>query len=172
MARSSQAPSPPHFFSTLLGVEVPVSDIALLTFPPMVVSLLVLVFGRSILKLYTTHRAKPALVGLLHGVGDALVRPAELFVHTISYIRLGILLVVESIFGELLASLLTQGPVGVLLAIPGNIAVISIMAFIVYLQDLRLNVYEWFSKFYSGAGRPFTPIVSSGPRFSVSWSFA
>ena len=167
---TSMAPTP--FFSTLLGLQVPVSEVALLTFPPMVASLLVLVFGRSLLRLYATHRARPALTGLVHGVGDALVRPAELFVHTISYIRLGILLVVESVLGELLANLLTQGPSGIILAIPGNLAVISIMAFIVYLQDLRLNVYEWFSKFYSGAGRPFTPIVSAGPRFSVAWSFA
>lgn len=165
---TSQEPTP--FFTTLLGVHLPVSEVAFVTFPVVLVSLAVLVFGRAVLSLYQTHASRAALRSLMKGVADALIRPAELFVHTVSYIRLGILLVVESIFGELLGGLFGLGVPGILAAIPGNLAVVSIMAFIVYLQDLRLNVYEWFSKFYSGVGRPFSPLVSAGKTFSVTWS--
>ena len=167
---TSKSPTP--FFNTLLGIQLPVSEVALFTFPVVLASLLALVFGRALLSYYQTRASKVALRALAKGVADSLVRPAELFVHTISYIRLGILLVVESVFGELLGGLFSLGIPGIILAIPGNIAVVSIMAFIVYLQDLRLNVYEWFSKFYSGLGRPFSPLVSSGKTFAVSWSFS
>ncbi|HYC26931.1 MAG TPA: V-type ATPase 116kDa subunit family protein [Nitrososphaerales archaeon] len=167
---TSTQPTP--FFSTLLGVMVPVSSVAGFTFPILIASLVVLLLGRFVNSLYSTRSLRRSAPSLKDGVADSLVRPAEIFVHTISYIRLGILLVVESVFGELLAQLLALGLLGVVLAIPGNIAVVSIMAFIVYLQDLRLNVYEWFSKFYSGVGRPFAPLVSRGASFNLSWSFA
>jgi V/A-type H+/Na+-transporting ATPase subunit I len=164
---TSTQPTP--FFTTLLGLQVPVWVVADITFPVMLASLLLLLFGRALFSLATIRLARPALRALGQGVADALVRPAELFVHTISYVRLGVLLVVESVFGELLAGIASTGPVGVAIAIPGNLVVIAIMAFIVYLQDLRLNVYEWFSKFYSGVGTPFSPLVSGGSSFSVVW---
>jgi V/A-type H+/Na+-transporting ATPase subunit I len=164
---TSTQPTP--FFTTLLGLDVPVWVVADITFPVLTGSLFVLVFGRAILSLASIGMVRPALRALSQGVADSLVRPAELFVHTISYIRLGVLLVVESVFGELLAGIAGTGPVGVAIAIPGNLLVIAMMAFIVYLQDLRLNVYEWFSKFYSGVGRPFAPLVSVGGCFSVEW---
>lgn len=167
---SSSQPTP--FFSTLLGVRLPASTVADITFPMMAASLLVLVFGRAAYKLYSTRRSKPALDSLWKGVVEAVVRPAELLIHTVSYIRLGILLVVGSVLGELMAGLLSLGGFGVALAIPGNLAVIAIEAFIVYVQDLRLNVYEWFSKFYSGLGKAFVPLVSSGATFEVRWCFS
>jgi V/A-type H+-transporting ATPase subunit I len=165
----SSQPTP--FFSTLLGAQVPASAVADLTFPFMVASLLVLLFGRAAYALYSTRRAKPALSSLRTGAVEAIVRPAELLIHTVSYVRLGILLVVGSVLGELMAGLLGLGALGVALAIPGNLAVIAIEAFIVYIQDLRLNVYEWFSKFYSGLGRAFVPLVSRGATFEVNWVF-
>lgn len=165
---SSAASTP--FISTITGLQVPIYLVAEVTFPLMVASAAVLVFGRAAYRLYSTHLPRAGLRALAQGLADALVRPAELFVHTISYVRLGILLVVESIFGELLAGLVGLGLLGILVAIPGNVIVISMMAFIVYLQDLRLNIYEWFSKFYSGVGKPFAPLVSAGRTFSVSWS--
>ncbi|MDE1857545.1 MAG: hypothetical protein KGI26_00560 [Thaumarchaeota archaeon] len=166
----SSQPTP--FFSTLLGAQLPASYVAAVTFPVIVASLLVLLLGRAAYSLYSTHRKGPTIRSLQAGVVEAVVRPAELLIHTVSYVRLGILLVVGSVLGELMSGLLSQGVFGIIIAIPGNLAVIAIEAFIVYVQDLRLNVYEWFSKFYSGLGKAFVPLLSRGATFEVRWAFS
>ena len=38
-----------------------------------------------------------------------------------------------------------------------------------YIQDMRLQLYEWLSQFYAGTGTPFAPLVSRGDHFTVSW---
>ena len=164
---SSNAPTP--FFSDLLGVNVPVSLVGEVCVPIAAASLLVIATGRSALEYRRTRSSRWAARTLVRGTAEAVVRPAELLIHTVSYIRLGILLVVGSVLGELMSVYFTLGPVGVALGTAGNLGVAAIEAFIVYVQDLRLNVYEWFSKFYSGLGHPFSPLRSSGPGFAVSW---
>ncbi|HEV2137825.1 MAG TPA: V-type ATPase 116kDa subunit family protein [Nitrososphaerales archaeon] len=158
---------PLPFFSTLLGVEVPLTLVVLIALPVVVSAFAVLLFGRAILALYSSRRPNRAIRPLADGVAEVLIRPAELLIHTVSYIRLGILLVVGSVLGELLSGLFRLGPAGIILAVFGNLGVIGIEAFIVYIQDLRLNVYEWFSKFYSGTGKPFRPIELTGSHFAV-----
>jgi V/A-type H+/Na+-transporting ATPase subunit I len=50
-----------------------------------------------------------------------------------------------------------------------NVAVIALEGVIVYIQDMRLQLYEWLSQFYSGTGTPFVPLVSRGSHFRVNW---
>jgi vacuolar-type H+-ATPase subunit I/STV1 len=60
--------------------------------------------------------------------------------------------------------------VGVLFAVFLNVAVITLEGIIVfYIQDMKLQLYEWFSQFYAGTWRPFIPPVSRGDHFTVSW---
>jgi len=59
--------------------------------------------------------------------------------------------------------------VGVAVAGLLNVAVISLEGVIVYIQDMRLQLYEWLSQFYAGTGTPFVPLVSGGAHFSVNW---
>jgi V/A-type H+/Na+-transporting ATPase subunit I len=160
---------PTLFFSEILGANVPTSAVSRVALPVIGGALVVLVLGRPLASLETTRRLEPAKAALLRSLADAIVRPAELLIHTVSYVRLGILLVVSSVFGELLGGVIALGPVGLVLAVPANLAVVGIEAFVVYVQDLRLNVYEWSSKFYSGLGRPFSPLSSSGETFAFYW---
>jgi V/A-type H+/Na+-transporting ATPase subunit I len=71
--------------------------------------------------------------------------------------------------GSLVAGVLSHGIVGVVVAALLNIAVITLEGVIVYIQDMRLQLYEWLSKFYAGTGTPFAPLVSRGDRFTVTW---
>jgi V/A-type H+-transporting ATPase subunit I len=164
----STAPIP--FFAEVAGVRLPASMVAAATLPVVALSLFLLLFGRATAALYSTRRVRPAVSALTRSTVETLVRPAELFIHTVSYIRLGILLIVGSVLGELLGGLFSQGAGGTVLGLLGNLAVTGIEALVVYIQDLRLNVYEWFSEFYSGAGKPFSPLISSGRTFTVFWS--
>ena len=93
-----------------------------------------------------------------------LVKTVELLSHTISYARIGIMLLVHA------ALLLTvnnsyhsmggaSSPGGLALIIGGNLGIMMIEGLIVYIQSLRLHLYEFFTKWYDGGGKPFRKIA-------------
>ncbi|MEM4462604.1 MAG: V-type ATPase 116kDa subunit family protein [Fervidicoccaceae archaeon] len=61
-----------------------------------------------------------------------------------------------------LAKLLMSGTAGIvagiLIYVIGNLLAAGLEGVIVFAHSLRLHYYEWFSKFYSGSGIPFTPL--------------
>lgn len=84
--------------------------------------------------------------------------------NTASFLRIvGVSLAHAGImFGfAILAELAAGGVIGnifaALIYLFGNILAIGLEGIIVYAQTLRLHYYEWFTKFYSGAGIPFQP---------------
>ena len=52
---------------------------------------------------------------------------------------------------------------GVILLV-GNVVIVGLEGLIVFIQTLRLEYYEFFSKFYKGGGRAFRPIAFRGAR--------
>jgi len=92
-----------------------------------------------------------------------LGKTVESLAHTISYARIGIMLLVHA------ALLLTVnnsfyslgGPESIaawVMIIGGNIGIMMIEGLIVYIQSLRLHLYEFFTKWYDGGGEPFKQI--------------
>ncbi len=92
-----------------------------------------------------------------------LGKTVESLAHTISYARLGIMLLVHA------ALLLTvnnaygslggiESPGAWAMIIGGNLGIMMIEGLIVYIQSLRLHLYEFFTKWYSGGARPFRQI--------------
>ena len=59
---------------------------------------------------------------------------------------------------EVMAKLAGGGILGVIILILGNILIIGLEGMIVFIQGLRLEFYEMFSKYYEGNGRKFRPI--------------
>ncbi len=45
----------------------------------------------------------------------------------------------------------------------GHLVIVALEGLIVFIQTLRLEYYEFFGKFYSGGGRPFTPVKWKKP---------
>ena len=93
-----------------------------------------------------------------------LGKSVECLAHTISYARLGIMLLVHA------ALLLTvnnsfaslggvESPSALVLLIGGNIGIMMIEGLIVYIQSLRLHLYEFFTKWYNGGAEPFKQVV-------------
>ena len=82
--------------------------------------------------------------------------------NILSYTRLAVLLTVHS---SLLIVVNLALDLPLFVAIPMfillNIIVMLLEGLIVYIQDLRLHLYEWFSKFYSGSGSAFKVFPSS-----------
>jgi vacuolar-type H+-ATPase subunit I/STV1 len=168
MLFTSTAPTP--VFNDLLGVDIPVATTAQVSVPVVAAALLVLVAGEPVRDYLSSRRWKSAARGLGAGLVAAVAKPFEFFMNTVSYIRLGVLLITTTLLGSLVADVLSSGAVGALLAVFLNIAVISLEGVIVYVQDMRLQLYEWFSRFYAGTGTPFVPLISGGGHFTAVWT--
>lgn len=59
---------------------------------------------------------------------------------------------------EVMAKLAGGGIIGFIILILGNALIIGLEGMIVFIQGLRLEFYEMFSKYYEGNGRLFRPI--------------
>ncbi|MCW6677853.1 H(+)-transporting ATPase [Anaerococcus sp. NML200574] len=59
---------------------------------------------------------------------------------------------------EVMSKLVGGGIFGIIILIFGNVLIIGLEGMIVFIQGLRLEFYEMFSKYYQGNGRKFRPI--------------
>ncbi|MGB7606158.1 MAG: V-type ATPase 116kDa subunit family protein [Lutisporaceae bacterium] len=57
-----------------------------------------------------------------------------------------------------MAKMVSSYTVGVFILILGNILIIGLEGLVVFIQGLRLEYYELFSRYYSGYGIPYKPI--------------
>ena len=92
-----------------------------------------------------------------------LAKTIESLAHTISYARLGIMLLVHA------ALLLTVNNAyvelggassagAIAMIVGGNLGIMMIEGLIVYIQALRLHLYEFFTKWYAGGAAPFRQV--------------
>jgi len=96
------------------------------------------------------------LVGIV--VEVIMVRIIEMLSNTISYSRIGIMLLVHSALLVTVNNSFEHGG-GFAVLIGGNIGIMLIEGLIVYIQTIRLHLYEWFPKWYVGEGVEFKKIV-------------
>ncbi|MBL7001199.1 MAG: ATPase [Nitrosopumilus sp.] len=103
-----------------------------------------------------------------------LGKTIECLAHTISYARIGIMLLVHA------ALLLTvnkayesmgglDAPQSLVLIVGGQIGIMMIEGLIVYIQSLRLHLYEFFTKWYDGGSLPFKQLVPEMVYNKYSW---
>ncbi|MBI2184962.1 MAG: hypothetical protein HYU39_08405 [Thaumarchaeota archaeon] len=150
--------SPVALLADLLGWKVPLSSVASISFPVMAASFLTLLLGRPAACLLNAYR-RDVLEVFAEGLLDAILRPIEFLANTLSYVRMGVLLILSTLVASLVTRTLDLGPVGIPLFVAGNLGLMVIEGLVVVIQDLRLHVYEWLSKFYFGFGTPFTPLI-------------
>lgn len=92
-----------------------------------------------------------------------LGKTVESLAHTISYARLGIMLLVHAALlltvNNAFVSLGGSESIGAwAMIIGGNLGIMMIEGLIVYIQSLRLHLYEFFTKWYDGGSQPFRQI--------------
>lgn len=92
-----------------------------------------------------------------------LGKTVESLAHTISYARLGIMLLVHAALlltvNNAFSSLGGAESGGAMaMIIGGNLGIMMIEGLIVYIQSLRLHLYEFFTKWYDGGSQPFRQI--------------
>ncbi len=92
-----------------------------------------------------------------------LGKTVESLAHTISYARIGIMLLVHAALlltvNNAYNSMIADGSPGAYaMIVGGNIGIMLIEGLIVYIQSLRLHLYEFFTKWYDGGAKPFRQI--------------
>ena len=104
--------------------------------------------------------------GLIGAVMESFfIRPLEWLSHTISYSRLGIMLIVHVALmvtiNHAYLEFEKQANIGggIAVLVGGNIGIMMLEGLIVYIQAIRLHLYEWFPKWYEGSGTEFKKIV-------------
>lgn len=85
----------------------------------------------------------------------------SMFSNTLSFIRVGAFALNHVglfVAFSAMASMTNSGVASVLILILGNIIIICLEGLIVFIQGLRLQYYELFSKYYEGGGVTFDPV--------------
>ena len=162
--------TPTPVFYDVLGLSIPIAETARICLPVVAATILILIVGHPIRDYLSIRTWKSAVRGLGGGLLEAVTKPFEFFLNTISYVRLGVLLITTTLLGSLVAGVLSEGQLGLLIAAFLNVAVITLEGAIVYVQDMRLQLYEWLSRFYAGTGTPFVPLISGGSHFRINWT--
>lgn len=81
--------------------------------------------------------------------------------NTVSFVRVGAFALAHAVLGYIIHALveITPGIGAVLVSIIGNVIVVVLEGMIVAIQVVRLQYYEFFSKFFNETGREFKPFV-------------
>ena len=125
-------------------------------------SLLLTSFGEPISRLIDGER--PALENgfgsaLISGVVEIIEVISSYLSNTVSFVRVGAFALAHAVLGFLIEKMVSMAPGvgGILIAIVGNAIVVVLEGMIVAIQVVRLQYYEFFSKFFHETGRDFKP---------------
>jgi V/A-type H+/Na+-transporting ATPase subunit I len=114
------------------------------------------------------HEEGGGLMGIVIEV--ILVRIIEVLSNVISYTRIGIMLLVHAALLVTVNQSYAHGG-GLAVLIGGNIGIMLIEGLIVYIQTIRLHLYEWFPKWYTGEGTEFRKLVPKMLYSNLIWRY-
>jgi|TARA_B100000959_G_scaffold287076_1_gene369178 V/A-type H+-transporting ATPase subunit I len=152
----------------LLGI--PVAQATLISLPIFVIATIILIFGKPVAIILKKAPKESLAMSLVMGLVEFIIRIVEFLANTMSYARLGVLLLVHA---ALLMVLNRAVSLPIFVAIPMliifNVLVMMLEGLIVYIQDIRLHLYEWFTKFYEGTGFIFQKMKPEPTYFDLEW---
>ncbi|MGI5174115.1 ATPase [Treponema sp. OMZ 840] len=95
----------------------------------------------------------------IEGVVEILEIVSSYLSNSVSFLRVGAFALAHAVLGFIIFTMteLIGGAGGLLVQILGNAVVIVLEGMIVAIQVIRLQYYEFFSKFFTETGREFTP---------------
>ena len=172
MFLSSNHNEPVPWLTVLFGDWVTVNLVAK-AMPPVIIACIAIAIigGMKEQKHAIAHGREPeggGIVGLI--VETMMVRTIEMLANTISYSRLGIMLLVHSALLVTVINSYEHGG-GLAILIGGNIGIMMIEGLIVYIQTIRLHLYEWFPKWYKSDGVQFKKLVPQMLYTNLVWKY-
>jgi V/A-type H+-transporting ATPase subunit I len=158
----SSAPAP------LLGI--PNNELGGVSTAILLTSMAVLFCGRAIAIRAGKMHGESVASALSNGALEVFERISQFLSNTISYVRLAIMLLVHAVLLLIVNQYFSvTNPLMIAPWVVLNCLIIAFEAFIVYVQDLRLHIYEFFTKFYGGTGTPFRKILPDRVRVQIKW---
>ena len=96
---------------------------------------------------------------LISGLVEIIEVVSSYLSNTVSFVRVGAFALAHAVLGFLIEKMVGMAPLagGILISILGNAIVIALEGMIVAIQVVRLQYYEFFSKFFHETGRDFKP---------------
>ena len=96
--------------------------------------------------------------GAIESVKELFEVPITFLANSVSYLRIAALALIHGAFA-LLASTMADGlgVFGILIYLLLNVLVLGLEGLIALVHTIRLIYYEFFTKFYSGTGKPYKP---------------
>ena len=151
-------------------VGIPIDVLGGVSVAVLAASMIVLFAGKAVAIKAGKLKGGSVAGALSNGGLEVFERISQFMSNTISYVRLAVMLLVHAAL-LLIVNLEfpISNPVNVAPWIVFNMLILSFEAFIVYVQDLRLHLYEFFTKFYSGTGKPFRKILPDRQRIRIHW---
>lgn len=135
-----------------------------LTLALLVISLLILILKQPITNLVLGHRPlfheSPSSY-LTESIFEAIETILSTLSNSISFVRVGAFALNHAglfLAFMVISKMMTNVVLQVLILIVGNILILSLEGLIVFIQGLRLQYYEMFSKYFRGGGMEFKPI--------------
>ncbi|HEV2139084.1 MAG TPA: V-type ATPase 116kDa subunit family protein [Nitrososphaerales archaeon] len=151
-------------------VDIPVNVLGAVSLAALLPTMLVLFLGRAVAVKMGKLHGESFTGALSNGGLEVFEKILQFLSNTISYIRLAVMLLVHAVLLVIISPALTyMFPYFVPLWVIFNLLILALEGLIVYVQDLRLHVYEFFTKFYAGDGKPFRNILPERPRIRINW---
>ncbi|MEN2974958.1 MAG: V-type ATPase 116kDa subunit family protein [Candidatus Caldarchaeales archaeon] len=140
-------------------IGVPTRVLAPIVIGGAALSISILVLGRPIIEGFVKKKREEFIPLMGGGLLELLENIIHFMSNTLSYVRLTVLLLVHTALLMLLnASWSMLGWNSLPILVIGNLGIMALEGLMVFIQALRLHLYEFFTKFYQGEGIPFRKI--------------
>lgn len=98
-------------------------------------------------------------IAIIEGLVEVLEVLSSYLSNSVSFLRVGAFALAHAVLGYIIMSMSMNAPraLSILIAILGNAIVIVLEGMIVAIQAIRLQYYEFFSKFFNETGKEFEP---------------
>ncbi|HAQ40731.1 MAG TPA: hypothetical protein DCM73_07800 [Clostridiales bacterium] len=152
------------FILTIVAITKIINIPLGLTLALLVISLLILILKQPITNLILGQRPlfhESAGSYLTESIFEAIETILSTLSNSISFVRVGAFALNHAglfLAFMVISKMMTNVVLQVLILIVGNILILSLEGLIVFIQGLRLQYYEMFSKYFRGGGLEFKPI--------------
>ena len=160
------------WYALFVGVRIVLGGkLVTLDFVALAVPLIALFFREVIVHLISGHRPilKEGLFAfVMEGIVEILESSIYYISNSVSFLRVAAFAMAHGVLSSiifLLADMVGSSPGGgvyrILVILIGNIVIVVLEGLIVTIQVVRLQYYEFFSKFFNDTGEEFSPFILS-----------
>ena len=118
-------------------------------------------FCRRAVEIVTLVLENGLFSAIISGIVEIIEVISSYLSNSVSFLRVGAFALAHAVLGYIIEKMSGLAPLagGIAISIVGNAIVIVLEGMIVAIQVIRLQYYEFFSKFFNETGREFKPFA-------------